>query len=211
MKTLSATLAFLTLLCWGAACQADITGVTCWNDGDGAITMNDWWSDLSNPVDANIYLDEALHWAPAHAIVGITCSDDLDPTARFTKEVDNATTSPWTGYRINVVKGAPFSITSATEPIGWDAPSIIAPTLQLSGIYAGEYLGTVTYSAGLTGTAIPIGGTGVFKLTTTFAGTNNTFTLEQIPTYNGNDVPEPGTLALLVLGSLCAVAVFKRR
>ena len=209
MKTLSATLAVLALLSWGAACQAGIMGVNCYNDGDGAIIMNGWWDNLSNPADADIYMDEALHWAPAHALVDITLDSQDDPAARFTKDVDNDTASAWDGYVINVVKNGSFSITSATAPAGWDTPIITAPALQLSGIYAGEYLGTVSYSAGA-GTPVAIGGSGEFKLATSFSG-NSTFTLEQIPTWDGSAVPEPGTFALLLLGGLCAIAIFKRR
>jgi PEP-CTERM motif len=209
MKTLSATLALLALLSLGAACQAGITDVNCHNDGDGAITMIDWWDNLSNPADADIYMSEALHWAPAHALVDITLDSPEDPAARFTKDVDNETASAWNGYVINVIKNASFSITSATAPAGWDAPIITAPVLQYSGIYAGDYLGTVTYSAGA-GTPVAIGDWGEFKLATSFTG-NSTFTLEQIPTWDGTSVPEPGTLALLLLGGLCAIAIFKRR
>ena len=181
----------------------------CYNDGDGAIIMNGWWSNLSNPVDADIYMDETLRWAPAHALVDITLDTPDDPAARFTKDVDNDSASAWNGYTINVVRNGSFSITSATAPAGWDTPIITAPQLQLSGIYAGEYLGTVSYSAGA-GPAVAIGDSGEFKFATSFTG-SSTFTLEQIPTWNGASVPEPGTLALLILGSLCAVAVYKRQ
>jgi hypothetical protein len=196
----STVFALLALLVLAVSANAGITGVTCYNDGDGAIIMNDWWTDLSNPVDAEVYMDETLHWAPAHALADIVV--DGDPIVRFTKEVDNDSGFTWDGYVINVVRGGNFSITGATQPSGWDAPVITAPIQQLSGIYAGQWLGTVSYSAG-SGTPINVGDTGLFKLTTSFVGTS-TFTLEQIP------VPEPATITLLILG-LVGLAAFKLR
>jgi hypothetical protein len=204
----SSAFAFLALLVFATCASAGIIGVNCYNDGDGAINMNDWWhSDLSQvPSEVDVYMDETLKWAPAHALVDITTNTPEDPIARFTKEVDNATASAWSGYTINVIRNGSFSITSAIEPIGWDAPVITAPTLQLSGIYAGQYLGTVSYSTSNPLFDIPINGTGVFKLTTSFAG-SSTFTLEQIPV---NAVPEPGTLALLACGFV-GLLVARRR
>ena len=203
---------FLVVLVFATCASAGVLSVNCYNDGDGAITMNNWWnSDLTgHPADIDVYLDETLHWGPAHALADIGV--DGDPTVRFTKDVDNDTISAWDGYVINVVRNGPFSITSASMlgPTDWNTPVVTAPTLQLSGIYAGEYLGTVSYSVG-TGTDIPITGSGEFKFTTSFTG-SSTFTLEQTPYFNGAAiVPEPGTFALLVLGSLSAVAIFKRR
>jgi hypothetical protein len=200
---LSSTFAFLAVLAFATCANANIIGVDCYNDGDGAIMMNSWWSDLSNPVDAEVYMDEALHWAPAHALVDVTTDTQEDPSIRFTKDVDNATAYAWTGYLINVIRTGSFSITSATQPAGWDAPLITAPIYQSSGLYAGQYLGSVSYSAG-TGTPVGVGDAGIFKLTTSFAG-SSTFTLEQIP------VPEPGTLTLLVLAGICGLAMLKRR
>lgn len=172
---------------------ASITGVNCYNDGDGAITMNDWWaSDLSNkPSDIDVYLDEALHWAPAHALVDIAVDSPLDPTVRFTKEVDNDTDFAWTSYQIRIVRNASFNITGATPPMGW-SDTITPVALATSGIYAGQYVGVIDYVGG---TAVPIGGTGVFKATVAFADNAN-FTLEQIP------APEPATLSLLGFGVL---------
>jgi hypothetical protein len=208
----SSAFALFVVLVFSACASAGISHVDCYNDGDGAITMNDWWNtDLTgHPSDIDIYLDEALHWAPAHAIVDITTDSELDPIARITKEVDNETTSAWSGYLINVVNAGPFSITSATEPIGWGTPTY-APnaTLQLSGTYAGLYMDTVSYGVGPTGTPVGIGGTGVFKFTTSFSGsTTNTFTLEQIPV---GVVPEPASLTLLVLAGMFGLVMLKRR
>ncbi|MGA2797095.1 MAG: PEP-CTERM sorting domain-containing protein [Thermoguttaceae bacterium] len=198
----SLALAILAVLVLSTSANANITSVDCYNDGDGAIIMNYWDSDLSDSANGIVSMDEALHWYPAHALVDVT-TDELDPTLRITKEVDNDTTYAWSGYLINVVRNGYFTIPSATEPIGWNPPAITTPTLQVSGIYAGLYEGSVSYAAGA-GTPVAIGNTGVFKLTTSFSG-SSTFTLEQIP------IPEPSTLALLLLGGLGGLAIFKRR
>ena len=45
----------------------------------------------------------------------------------------------------------------------WGTPIITAPVLQLSGIYSGDYLGTVSYSIG-TGTPVALGDSGESEL-----------------------------------------------
>ncbi len=62
----SSAIALLAVLLFSTWASAGIIGVDCYNDGDGAITMNDWWSsDLTGaPTEVDVYLDEALHWAP---------------------------------------------------------------------------------------------------------------------------------------------------
>jgi hypothetical protein len=200
--------ALLAVLVFSTCVSAGIMSVNCYNDGDGAIEMTDWWTtDLANkPVEADVYMDEKLNWWPAHALVDVALDTQTDPTIRFTKDVDNDSDdgSTWTGYLINVVKNGDFSITSATQPAGWSTPVITAPVLQTSGIYAGRYLGSVSYDAG-SGSPIPFGGSGVFKFTTSFVGDSN-FCLEQIPTA----VPEPAMFTLLLLG-LAGLAIYKRR
>ena len=201
----SLAFALLAVLVFSTSANAGIINVNCYNDGDGAISMTYWDKDLSNPADGAVSMDEVLHWAPAHALVDVT-TDELDPTLRITKEVDNDTGFAWNGYLINVIRNGTFSIPSATEPIGWNTPIITAPTLQLSGIYAGLYEGSVSYAAGA-GTPVAIGNTGVFKLTTSFSG-SSTFTLEQNPI---NAIPEPATIILLLLSGLVGLAIIKRR
>jgi hypothetical protein len=192
--------ALLLILVFSTYVSAGIISVDC--QGEGAIIINDWWtSDLtSSPADADIFLDEKVHGTPAKALVTITA--DSDPTARFTKEVDNATVYSWIGYVITVTKSSSFSITSATEPIGWATPVITPPVEVVPG---GDWVGSVSYSQG-TGAPIAPGNTGVFKFTTVFGG-NASFCIDQLPLYI---VPEPGTIALLACGFI-GLLVMRRR
>ena len=70
-----------------------------------------------------------------------------DPTLTLGSTVNNDTGNPWLGYVVNVAMDQPFTFTtpgaSVSNPTAndWFVASVIAPTLQSSGPYAGKYGG----------------------------------------------------------------------
>jgi hypothetical protein len=192
----------LVLVCFASISSAGVLSATADNDGDGAIIMKSWnWNGTSSVLTMN----EILKWAPAHAIANFVA--DGDPTVTFWKDVQNDTTFAWTDYHINIIRmqNDPFTIIDALSPTGWDLPQITQPTLMPSYLIDGNpftnvWVGSVDYYAG-TGSPIAIGASGVFNAKVSFLNSAN-FCLEQIPT------PEPGSLSLLVIGSM---AMLRRR
>jgi hypothetical protein len=207
MRFLPAFIAVLVLGICTSFARSAILNANCYNDGDGAIEMTYWhWDDVNSIVD----MDEKLKWSPAHALVDFTLDSPLDPIAWIYKDVENGTPFAWTNYQIKVMRvDQTFSILDAVGPAGWDYPATITPVAwnPTGGLLGtGAYEGTVDFAQGM-GSSIAIGDFGLFKVKLSFLGNSSglvNFCLQQIPT----PVPEPGTLMLLVAGSL---AMLRRR
>ena len=184
MKIRTALAIIVLLACSSVGYGGTISDISCYNDGDGAITMNNWYANVADPEDT-VGMDETLHWFPAHALVDVTVEGD--PIVTITKEVENGTTFDWTDYHIQISRPSTqgvFSILTATPPEGWSA------VINDVGLVGSEYVGSVDYTGGA---PVLIGDSGIFKVKLSFANTAN-FCLEQVPT------PEPGTLVLLATG-----------
>jgi len=182
-----------------AVSRANILNMTYEDDGDGAVVCPNGWD--GNTGALHIYGAEMQPGA-AHILGTITTDTTVDPTLTLASSIDNDTGLGWTAYRVNVVMSTPFTIVtgspSVSSPLGdWYVADTIAPTLQASGVYAGQYEGTIDFSQG---TTLAPGATLDFSYAIHFAGsTDYSFTQEMIPT----TVPEPASLSLLV-GALLA-------
>jgi hypothetical protein len=142
---------------------------------------------------------ENLTGSPGDLSASIATDTPSDPTLTFDKNVTNATGSAWTGYILNMYMDQPFTITAGTSPIGWLATATTYPTAVYLDSHGNSFtnLGTVVF-ANSTGSNVAPTNSATFGALVDFSGdTLYTFELEQIPV-----VPEPATLALLVLGGL---------
>lgn len=134
----------------------------------------------------------------------VETTDPLDPTLTLSSAVENDTGQAWIGYQVNVIMSVPFTFTTPGPTVNnpsvddWFLASTVAPTLQVSGPYAGEYEGTYNFSAG---TPVGIGDELDYLYSIHFSGAMSyTFTEEITPMMA--PVPEPGTIALLTIGGL---------
>jgi hypothetical protein len=199
MKTVFATLAFLALLSWGAACQADIIGNTLADDGDGVLTCNTYGFESIGPQEFKINID-GVHkkFATGDILGDILADSEVDPKLTLDHEIDNDTDRPWTDYHAVITMSKTFFIDNVTVAnAGWTYV-VSQPVLVGS-----DWVGTVDYYSG---TPVAIGGTLDFAYRMTYLGSTS-FHEELTPTSVG--VPEPGTLMLLA-GGLIGL-VFARR
>ena len=133
----------------------------------------------------------------------ITTDTTSDPTLFLGAAVNNDTSFAWNGYQVNVVMSVPFTFqgtpTVDNPPTSdWYLASVLGPTLQGGGLYAGKYEGTILYSAG---TQLGIGAELDFNYAIHFASsTDYTVIQEMIPSLVS--VPEPSTFVLLAIGGL---------
>ncbi len=184
--------------------NADVTGITADDDGDGAIVMYDetvTWAPNGEQYDVSWTCGQ--YWGPGHVAGQITTDTELDPIVGVTEYVENLSTEEpliWTDYHITIGMDKDFDILSAMVPNGWTAV-ITQPTSGQPLPNGGTgWVGTIDYYAG-TGYEIPNDGSiGTFGWVMSFIGTVN-YCTEQYPT------PEPVTAGLLALGGL----VFLRR
>ncbi|MBN2446848.1 MAG: PEP-CTERM sorting domain-containing protein [Phycisphaerae bacterium] len=187
----------LAVLAAASLANAAIIDASCTDDGDGAVTMGAWdWTWDAGTETATMTVPETQHWGPAHIFPEFFADSEVDPYAWVIKEVENDTTFVWTDYHINITLNNTFTIVEAAGPAGWLTPVITQPTQVGS-----EWIGSVDYYYGGSGTEILIGGIGDFSAKMQFAGSAS-FCFEQIPT------PEPASLGLLVMGGL---ALLRRR
>jgi hypothetical protein len=175
--------------------NADITGWSCADDGDGAIVMvgTPTW----NEDDYTLSMSCKQYWSPGNLLGDFTTDTELDPSVWILQSVDNYTNFAWTDYHIDIGMNKTFSITSVVTPLGWTSvvtPPVSGQPLPLGG--GTGWVGTVDYYVG-TGSPIALLDSGDFGLKVVFTG-KVAFSTAQTPT----GVPEPCTLALLSLGML---------
>jgi hypothetical protein len=181
--------------------NASITDITCDDDNDGAIVVDDSsvaWGPVGDEYE--LTWNCAQFWYPGHIEGDITAPDD--PTLRMIEDIENDTNFDWTDYHITLGMSHEFSFVSAglLTPAGWTAVvSAVLPGTIPNGGGAG-YVGSIDYYQSA-GDAIAIGDTGTFGFKVSFLGSTS-FCTEQIPT------PEPATIGLLGLGAL---ALLRRR
>jgi hypothetical protein len=201
MKNLTLLLASVGAFGLCFTSNANITGASWNDDGDGAVVCTGWSFSTENN---QLSMWGTQYWAPAHMLGTILTDTPDDPTLTLGSSVNNDTGYMWIGYQVNVVMSVPFTFTAPGPTVSnpptddWTVANVVAPTLQVTGPYAGDYEGTLQYSDG---TPVGIGGELDFLYSIHFASsTDYSFTQEMIPLYA--PVPEPGVFALAGMGSL---------
>jgi hypothetical protein len=219
MKTKVFVVFVLAFAGYCANSRATITNAFWNNDGDGAINCQQVGS--FNGTTLSMAGDQC--WGPGHMLGTVQTDSPQDPTLYLGSSVNNDTSFAWTSYQVNVVMPVDFSFVAnaifpnvenypPSGPSDWTVASVIAPTLQATGIYAGDYEGTINLTGG---TPIPIGTQQADELDfgygITFAGsTDYSFTQEMIPM----GVPEPGDLGLasgLLFGGFQLVKLLRKK
>jgi hypothetical protein len=184
--------------------NASITGVTCVDDHDTAITMDSYQWGPAEGGEYYLTMNCTQFWGPGHVSGDITAPDD--PTLRITQYITNDTTFEWTDYHITIGMNKTFSFVSGglVMPDGWTA-NIIGPTdgLPLPGDtpHGTGWVATINYVMGPEGSPIALDAEGMFGFKVLFAGSVE-YCTAQVPT------PEPATIGLLGLG---AMALLRRR
>ncbi|MGB7767480.1 MAG: PEP-CTERM sorting domain-containing protein [Verrucomicrobiia bacterium] len=177
--------------------RADITSVSCQDDGDGVISCGPYmWSGSITSVT----MDGTQHTVPGQTAAGhilgdITTDSTTDPTLTLDSAINNDTGYAWTAYDVNVYMDNPFSLSSAsvTLPPDWTLASIQPTAVPVVSPH-GSYEASMVFASG---TPVAIGDDLDFGYTISFTGsTDYSFTQEMIP------VPEPGTIGFLAAGVL---------
>lgn len=209
----------LVVLVAASFANAAIIGWECADDKDGAVTMGQmgWYlpgttadaypqkyrdrvqSGGIEAADYSLIIPEIMHSYPAHIEGDFTTDTPLDPTVWILKEVANGTLDPWIGYKMNIYMMQPFTIPAASAPVpGWSytiTPVGAQGTYMDSHSHTWNYMGVVTYAALDPMYNLDPGETGDFGAKLRFDGSVS-FEVEQIAI-----VPEPATLAVMLLGS----------
>jgi PEP-CTERM motif len=185
------------------------------------ITSATWWTESSQSfTGAGYSFHDALlaasgvQYASSAKLVGTIQTDTpSDPTLTLGSTVNNDTGNPWLGYQVNIAMDQPFTFTTPGPSVNnapandWFVASIVAPTLQISGPYAGKYEGTLLFSEG---TPVGVGGTLDWAYSISFgSSTDYSFTQEMIPLFS--PIPEPSALALIGMGGLILVLHLARK
>ncbi len=174
--------------------SANIIGTpVCQADGDGAVVCQpSAWDGQTNTLS----IAETVFQTPGH--VQGKVQTDGDPTVMLAKYITNSTGDTWSGYTFNIYMDQAFSIDSAMLPTGWTysiTPASTGTFVDLDGRqWAAK--GTVDFVANDGAYDLAPAQMGLFGANVTFAQSVN-FEIEQIGV-----VPEPATLALLMLGGL---------
>jgi hypothetical protein len=198
---------FIWVIATLACCPVSKASITnaWWNtDGSGDFAYSSW-SFTSNSLGGSLYMNGLQYTAATATLVGgVKTSDPTDPTLTLSSAVNNDSGQMWIGYQVDVILSSAFTFVAPSPSVNnppnndWVVASVIAPTLQVSGPYTGDYLGTVNLSAG---TPIGIGDELDFSYSINFTGSSS-YALTQSVTPEVAPVPEPGTVTLLAIGGL---------
>ncbi|NLE36833.1 MAG: PEP-CTERM sorting domain-containing protein [Pirellulaceae bacterium] len=195
MRACFCVLVGLVFLAAASSAPAEITNWYCMDDGDGAISCV---ADFSYD-DYTMTIDGDQFWAPGHMEGWFETNTALDPTVMMWSSVENNTAFAWTGYLVNVKMGNTFVLSDPTIYVINDWTANLVQPVQVGS----DWIGSVVFSGG---TPIGWGETFEFSYKMSFDGsTYYQFCQEMMP------VPEPGAIALLFAGALCALAVFRRK
>jgi hypothetical protein len=192
----------LAVVLMASMADASVTGMTCAQDYDGALeycTVNPGTYTYDSVTDYAMYIDEKVKSGPSHVAGEITTNTEQDPAVWVIKTIENDTTTAWSGYTFNVFMDQPFALQTAfVTPDNWSAS---ATAVGGPGTYydvhnhAWNYKGVVTFVPNTPADKIAVGSEGDFGAKLSFSGSLvYNYEVEQVP------VPEPATIALVVLG-----------
>jgi hypothetical protein len=187
--------------------QASVTNALWWSANSQNLVCSDGFSGGTLTMNGTqMGMDAAMAGT-------IQTDTTLDPTLTLGSSVNNDTGLAWIGYQVNVIMGVPFSFVppgptvNNPPPNDWIVASVVAPTLQASGPYAGQYEGTLLFSDG---TPVGVGGELDWQYSINFGSSlDYSFTQEMIPVTA--PIPEPSALGLIGLGGLVLVGRMVRQ
>jgi hypothetical protein len=197
MKNAARVLCIVAILGFTSMASAVLTGYNCDDDGDGVITMGAMSATGLNVTEYQLNISCVQQIFGAGHIEGDFDATEGDPIIYLMEEVLNDTGYDWTGYQIDIGMDKTFSILTSPiiAPTGWTY-SITQPTGGQPIPNGGTgWLGTVNFTntSGDPQNNISDTETGTFGFKVSFLG-SVAFCTEQTP------VPEPATLALLLIG-----------
>jgi hypothetical protein len=188
----------LFLLGISTTTRADITGASMTDGSGGAFTvLPSTFSGGSLSVSAWQY------WA-GDLTGTITTDTPSDPTLSTSQSINNDGASPWVGYQVAIAMNSPFSFAPSSVSVAnppnndWVVSSIIAPSIQASGPFAGAYEGFLDFSDG---TPVAVGQELDFNYALTFGGASS-YSFTEILTPNVPVVPEPDQFTLMTVTGL---------
>lgn len=195
MRVCFCVLVGIAFLAAASSAPAGITDAWCMDDGDGAIDCVATFDFQS--YEMSIVGDQFS--SPGHMLGEFTTDTAEDPTVMMWNSIDNDTGFVWTGFQVNLKMDNLFTLSDALvyTPNDWTA-ALIQPTQV-----GADWIGSVVYSAG---TPVAPTETLEFSYKMSFDGAlSYQFCQEMMP------VPEPTTLALLLIGAACGLAAYRRK
>lgn len=198
-----------------ACCPVSNASITnaWWSIGEGASMTYSSWSFTNNSFGSTLSMSGIQsNTATANMVGGIKTSDPTDPTLTLSSAVNNDSGQIWIGYQVDVILSSFYTFVTPDPTVNnppnndWIVASVFAPTLQVSGPYAGDYLGTIDFAGG---TPVGIGDELDFSYSIHFVGSSS-YALTQSVTPEVAPVPEPGTATLLAIGGLGLVLCLRR-
>ncbi len=198
-----------------AACSSHASITNAWwgTDNSSLLSCSSWYWTSNDSSSASLYMQGIEYSTGSASLSGwAKTGDPTDPTLTLSSAVNNDSGQMWVGYQVDVILSSLFAFVAPSPSVNnppnndWVVAGVIAPTLQVSGPYTGDYLGTINLAGG---TPVGIGDELDFSYSIQFTGSSS-YALTQSVTPEVAPVPEPGTAGLLAMGLLLGGSVRRR-